>query len=855
VAWSDAKGEQRVKWTIRGHVTPFINLNDGTIPYYSAIQRALENQGVGVAAPTRGIGTQYSPNTGYNITTFWQVMTVAAKPAPGKPGEKSVYCASLVTRPVSVSDPVLPADFQFAIVNKDGLVIFHSDFTRNLRENFFAETDQDVEIRSLVQMRGEDALTANYMGRSHRMYIHPMHPNADQMWSVIVFRDLRLEQTMNLEMLSLATILFLVYALVATLAAVLTLWLLKGRGADRWLWPDSRKAATYTRLAIVNGFAILLLLFISRMALELALLFFAVSIPVGVLVWNLVALKREGERSSRVDRVEENTPARWPLGYAGTCATLLAVVAVLPCLSFFRVAWDFEQKLFLKRSQIHLIDDVNARRQSLRSYYHGVQLNEEHAKKVLAEPGEQEGRKFSYQDSFLSTQFRSVKEGEALAGCGLGTARRSERCLEILLGSISPPYNQLAADGRSLAKASPDIWKWTTGEEYLELQRQGGESEASIVHSLSPGLKAPWSRGPWWLGSMAFLAALFLLTYYGLRRVFLLDIDHPDDRATPNHSEVPPHPSGDTTGPFDPASLIAKLPKNLVVIGRSTSPVMARLLKRAEVQHYDLSQPLVAPLRRAASQGGGSSDVNVTLDPVEDIVRDGRPVVFYNFASGLEGREHSQDRLATLDRVLSELPQTVVIASMVDPVVNSSEEEREQWQAMLQTFIRIDLNSSPARRANETVDQFESRVSADAYYHWLLALRPRAQQLALVQLAQEKIVNPNSRSVICELIKEGLVARQRGLVSIADQRFMHFLKSAVPCKRISQWEKQGAGIHAGTLRASLVVAAVGIGCFLLYTQGAIFNNLLAYMTGLAAAVPAVMKLVDVFRRGGQAAAQ
>jgi hypothetical protein len=228
-------------------------------------------------------------------------------------------------------------------------------------------------------------------------------------------------------------------------------------------------------------------------------------------------------------------------------------------------------------------------------------------------------------------------------------------------------------------------------------------------------------------------------------------------------------------------------------------------------------------------------------------------VVFYNFESGLEGREHSQDRLATLDRVLSELPQTVVIASMVDPVVNSSEQEREQWQAMLRTFIRIDLNSSPARRANETVDQFESRVSADAYYHWLLALRSRAQQLALVQLAQEGVANPNSRCVIRELMKEGLVVRQRGLVSIADQRFLHFLKSAIPCKRIRQWEKQGAGIHAGTLRASFVVAAVGIGCFLLYTQGAIFNNSLAYMTGLAAAVPAVIKLLDVFRRGGEPA--
>jgi hypothetical protein len=31
---------------------------------------------------------------------------------------------------------------------------------------------------------------------------------------------------------------------------------------------------------------------------------------------------------------------------------------------------------------------------------------------------------------------------------------------------------------------------------------------------------------------------------------------------------------------------------------------------------------------------------------------------------------------------------------------------------MLRSLVRIDLNSSPARRADETVDEFESRISA-----------------------------------------------------------------------------------------------------------------------------------------------
>jgi hypothetical protein len=869
--WSDSNGDQRVKWTTRGRTTPFINLGDGSISYYPAVKRAMEDPGGSDLAPTRGIGSEYSPNTGENITVFWQLMTADGEPVTGKmdaEARKKAFCASLVTRPISVAGPVLPADFQFAIVNASGLVIFHSDASRNLRENFFAETDQDPEIRSRVLMRAEGALAANYLGHGHRFYIRPMGGNPDELWSVIVFRDLRIEQTMNLEVLSLATILFLLYALVMALATGLTLWLQKGRGAGRWLWPDSRKAATYGQLAIINCFAILLLLLLSEIPMKLGLLFCAVGIPAGVLVWNLVALKREADHSSSVEAAEKTAASPWQLRDAGTCATLLAVVAVLPCLSFFKIAWDFEHKLFLERSQIRLIDDVNARRQMVRSSYQGVQMKG-YEEQLLAEPESQGSLKFLYQDSAPGTEIQAVGEykEQKLVHCGLGEAGGPELCMELFLGTFSPLYNQFAADGRYLAEASSDIWRWSSssseGKEYLKLERREGEHEASSVKSELTRLTIPWGSWQWWLGSMAFLAALFWLTRFGLGRVFLLDleIDEPtgaNEPPAPNElvgAKNPVVPFGPARGnsaaaPFDPASLIAKLSKNLVVIGRSSSPTIVALLERNDVQAYDLSQPLSVTLRRVASQGGGSSDVNVPSDPVEDIVRNGRPVVFYNFECGLEGREHSQHKLATLERVLSKLPQSVVLASSVDPVANSSEAEREQWRTMLGSFVRIDLNSSPTQRSQETVEQYQHRISAEAYYRWLLSGRPKAQKLALVHLAQEKVINPNSRGVVRELMKEGLVVRRWGMLTVKDHHFSNFLKNAIPRKSIKHWEKQGAGIHAGTLRTSLLLVGAGVAGFLLYTQGAIFNTWITYMTGFAAAVPAVMKLFQLFRSGG-----
>jgi hypothetical protein len=415
-----------------------------------------------------------------------------------------------------------------------------------------------------------------------------------------------------------------------------------------------------------------------------------------------------------------------------------------------------------------------------------------------------------------------------------------ERCAELFLGAFSPSYNQLAADVRYLAEGSSDIWKWSPapakGGAYLELQRKEGDRGSSIVRSELTLLHIPWGSWQWWLGALAYLATIFSLVYFGLVRVFLLDIA---EAARTGHPAAP----------FDPAALIAKLPKNLVIIGRISSPTIAGLLKREDVQAYDLSQPLIVPMRKAASPGGVSSEVNVSSDPVEDIVRNGRPVVFYNFENGLEGREHSQQKLATVERVLSRLPQSVVLACNVDPVANSSESEREHWRMLLRSFVRIDLYAGPAQHGGETAEQFERRISAEAYHRWLLSGLSKAQKLALVHLAQEKVVNPNCQGVVRELMKEGLVVQGWGMVTVKDPRFSHFLKNAIPRKSIKHWEEQGAGIHAAALRTSLVVGGVGIAGFLLYTQGALFNGWVTYVTGLAAAVPAVMRLLQFFRPG------
>jgi hypothetical protein len=529
-------------------------------------------------------------------------------------------------------------------------------------------------------------------------------------------------------------------------------------------------------------------------------------------------------------------------------ATLLAVMAVLPCLSFFKVAWDFEQKLFIQRSHLRLIDDAGVRRQIVRSSYQGVQLGG-YADRLLAEPDGQEETKFSYsyQHDFLDTEIHSVGEykNQGHVQCRLKGPAYLERCVELFLGKISPLFNEIVYDGRYLTEASQDTRNWSLtsreGKERLQLTKLGPDNNVRVISSSWTPLQIAWTDWIWWLGTLAYWAALFWLVRFLLRKIFLLDLPEPEE----GHS---------TLTAIEPDKLIASLPRNLVLIGHSYSRSIVNLMQRKEVQVRDLYQMLSAPKVRAATPDGVSV-VNTPSDPVEEIIRDGRPVIFREFERGLSDHGSNHQMLSTLEKVLSRLHKTVVLSSEVDPPATSRGDERQKWQTLLQFFMRIDLNLGPTQRTDETLEQWEGRISSGAYYGWLFSNLSKPQKLVLVQLAQEKLINPNSRSVVRELMKTGLVVRSCGTLTIRSAGFAKFLESAVSPGHIKRWESEGAGIHADALRTSLLVAGTALAVFLLYTQGALVSSWATYATGLAASIPAFLKLFDLFRHGGAAGQQ
>jgi hypothetical protein len=847
--WSDTDGNQLVKWTTRRHATPFIPIDEASAPYYPAVRLALTYPEESSTTPTCGIGPQYSPTTGQNIISFWGVVPLSkarcgvnfasneGEEAPaGVAGTRERGWAAIVTQPISLYNAVLPGGYQFAVLKKDGTVVFHSDTTRNLRENFLAEADLDPNLQSRVEMRSEGPVTANYMGRPHRMYVLPMDAG-DQAgrWSIVIFRDLHMEEVMNLEILSLVSILFVIFAVATVLLVSIANWIWGIKSGRRWFWPDSRLSAMYRHVALVNGLSVVLLLLLSHFVSGLALLICATLIPAAVLAFNIaMAGRRKSAELARTS--DEAVPLSWESNYFAAAATLVLVVAVLPCLSLFKVAANFEHRLLVENTLLKLAVDLQNRAVAMRELYREMDLRL-HRADMLAGPetqlaGDLEGEKvprpgakpvYSYHE-LLST---SISNSHELIE-DLPDPSAAENSL---LSFLSYPYNKRAADDRHLAEGKSDVWRWTSSsfgrERTLELTRlEPGGQVRSIKAVWRPFFYA-WTRVIWWLGFAGLVAFVYALTRISFSRIFQLE----GGTAPPLFDHDPR---------LDPASLISDLPMDLLLIGHQTSPAIVELLHRDDVQVHEAEILLQGEASATQSLASPSS----TMDA---IISDRRPVVLRNFERLPDDAEKLAKANAALTRLISSLGNSVILVSSLDPVLVPSIEASDRWRDLLRSFVRIDLNTTPRRRLGEDDADYQGRISAESYFHWLFAGLPKLKKLVMLQLAQEKVVNPQSDEVLNELMEQGMIERKWGLLAVKDEGFAKFLKHALPHHTVRLWEKQLAGARPFSLQTSLMIVGVGVVAFLLYTQGDVFNTWVTYATGVASTVPKALQFFENFR--------
>jgi hypothetical protein len=260
--WTDDDGHQIVKWSMSGYVTPMIDLSKQRA--YTAPKRTyLDGMG-----PPFHFDSILPPNKLEYLAAL-TVDTQACDPllkTGGIRGDVTGGVAIVTAQPSSLVDPILPFGYGFALVDETGLVLFHSDKTKNGRENFREESDWSKELYAgtFGHSTGH-SLRINYLGKDYRALVVPVRGVTQAHWSLIVYADLTGERTLALQTMTMTSTLILL--ILAGPALVAWIWCIvhRPRFAPEWLWPDPHRTATYlyqiglylllTLLLLILGFS------------------------------------------------------------------------------------------------------------------------------------------------------------------------------------------------------------------------------------------------------------------------------------------------------------------------------------------------------------------------------------------------------------------------------------------------------------------------------------------------------------------------------------------------------------------------------------------------------------------------
>jgi hypothetical protein len=333
------------------------------------------------------------------------------------PRESSFDVVTMTIPMHALIDPVIVPGFGFAVIDRGGRVLFHSDPDHNLSENFFVEADGNRRLRALVAARHEEWADLKYWGDDHRVLVTPFDLTIgygkestrigvfEGPWALVTFYDKDLARTVNVEWLVVVAALLTVYGGIYV-AICLAVLFLRPQYRAPWLWPDPARSRVYLDaippvLILLSAIAVslevlapadllgvaALLPFVAWIlvyrlvaqsaegdgwtrggviAVSVVVLFVIVLVGRGLLGWRGVLLATTatvvawtvaaiGRRANRRSSSPLTPPVN--VSYGLVAGLFLVLIAVMPAAAFFKAAYDIELENFVKYGQLQVALD------------------------------------------------------------------------------------------------------------------------------------------------------------------------------------------------------------------------------------------------------------------------------------------------------------------------------------------------------------------------------------------------------------------------------------------------------------------------------------------------------------------
>ena len=941
IFWTDPSGEQVAKWTPTTQNTPRISVE--LRDYFSAIR---DRKGWSVSSVAAGrvstgvprIEGQYYLESIQSLTTGQHQAAISRPfrwripPADdeGKGEQDTVSdagkigVAAMIIPPISVSRPVLPPGFDFAVIDEDGRTLFHSRPERNLRENFFEEAGGSRLLQSIVAARSSHHVNATYMGRSSRLFVQPV---SDTPLALVVVMEKAPLGTVNFEALFGAAVILAVYAFVLLAVFAAGEAVLRRRLAWAWpdpVWPRKRWLQMAVFLVFIVSLGLQATLWEPHLsflivpfqavgfglvawirvepaqrrrryttgfwrgaealgwiivgAATIALLGAHISVPGagGLLIPQLfttvvaaiaVVVLSKTIRASRPKHRSENLQ----FYYGASLVLLMIVIGALPGYQIFR--WSFQEHIgLLVRHHQRVVSG------SLEDWY------TTQGKGPVRGPDADLALAFQ---PFLSTCFAA--RGAASWDCADGggrdcqCGRPGDRSWQIsgeskwhevfheFVCDRAPFVTDIAVEMRQLSSLTiEDRERWTTSRRWPGALRFNGSQFDSPTFDIVSCVPSGVRLSPvWWT-----CTAVAILVFFGLgvwigRRIFLVNLAYANPIGFEDHVPALEGTAGEAS----------KGPNILFVCTRSTD--RTTLLEDPRVQSVNMMS--------ASTEGGiqkprSGADKIVCIDffdhRFDDPSWNERLLEFVERLVYIDGR-----RIFVLT---SREPEDLLGWSGELETENcGSQECRDRWARLFGRFVTIHIADTsigkpalppscperhrrrledeaafldPLRRVVEEVvrrhdleDLSEDalidqvREAADGHYRAIWTILRPEERMVVAQIAAGAVVNPKSERAIRHLLARRLLIRDPEL-RLINESFGRFVRETAPAVEVRAWEREGAASAWQQLRIPIFLVLGAAILFLLATQQELVSTATAFISTLALASGALLRLLTLLQR-------
>jgi len=590
----------------------------------------------------------------------------------------------------------------------------------------------------------------------------------------------------------------------------------------------------------------------------------------------------------------------------GLAATLLVLtVSVLPAAAFFRVGHGLQIESFIKYGQLHVAlnrtertkraDDIRAKQVPDASFNRLVSLRETNPRAL--EWGTYE--RFFFDTSPLDAAAAGSAGCRPPQGAATGDTTsvepRNNATIAETIEEFLPFYSESSVNLREMVhnQASDGRWRWRMrGAELVFCSPSGAATalRSAVPPFFDASQASLWRQTPFvllLLGLVAVLATVVWVVRFVTTKVFLADVIEPLSSERGEALREIWAPNLFLVGEAPPASDIPELAFCQIDLSKAPHDVAARSewfadqLTRVEqsavrqnvlMLHCERKDDAAFAEQKLALLERIINTLNRTLVVVSAV-----PPSVVGAASADSQDSTQADITHRWDAVLSRFTIVPVmpvapVPAMPSPASVLGGWSGTGWREIVWRISALGFSHSARFLEQEQQDPRVDRLwrevlpyawhperppldvgqllvevgeRAENYYREIWSTCTREDKLVLGQLAEEGLVNYKAKTTLRRLMARGLVRREPHFV-LMNETFRRFVLSSFSRIEVAALEEGSTTSAWDAIRWPFLALLVGSLAFLFVTQHELFNTTVGVITAVAAAVPAIVKMANIF---------